>query len=165
MTVLTENDLEFDFSTARSAINFDDDALHNPSTLKRVDFISEYDDRIVFLEVKDPDIPGAAKPEAFKTKLLSGNLIPELAGKFRDTQWFRTLSGKATKPTQYIVLIAMSSLDPALLLAKQDELRRSLPLTHREWPEQCASACVIVNLEQYRNLFGADSVRRLSAGA
>ncbi|MBK5941352.1 hypothetical protein [Halochromatium roseum] len=164
MTVLTENDLEFDFSSAMEAIIFDDDALHNPSSLKRVDFIAEFDDRFVFLEIKDPDMPGAVNPEAFKTKLLTGNLIPDLAGKYRDSSWFWSLSGKATKPVYYIVLISMASLDPALLLAKQDELKRSLPITHKDWSAPCAAGCAVLNLDQYKKHFGANSVRRLSAG-
>jgi hypothetical protein len=164
MTVLTEDDLEFNFGSALDAIVFDDDALHKPSTIKRVDFIAEFNDRFVFLEIKDPDRPGAANPEAFKTKLLGGNLIPDLAGKYRDSIWFRTLSGKVTKPVHYVVLLSMASLEPALLLAKQDELKRSLPITHTDWSAPCAQACVILNLEQYKKQFGADSVRRLSAG-
>ena len=51
MTVLAENDLEFDFSAAMEAIIFDDDAMHKPSTIKRVDFIAEFNDRFVFIEV------------------------------------------------------------------------------------------------------------------
>ncbi|ATG92545.1 hypothetical protein [Methylomonas koyamae] len=164
MTVLVENDLEFDFSSALEAIVFDNDALHNPSTMKRVDFIAEFNDRFVFLEIKDPDQPGAANPEAFKKKLLTGNLIPDLAGKYRDSSWFQTLSGKNTKPFHYVVLLSMASLDPALLLAKQDELKRSLPITHTDWSEPCSAGCVILNLEQYNRQFGANSVRRLSAG-
>ena len=164
MTVLTENDLEFDFGSALEAMVFDDDALHNPSTIKRVDFIAEFADRFVFLEIKDPDKPGAENPDAIKTKLLTGNLIPNLAGKYRDSLWFRTLSGKATKPTHYVVLLSMASLEPALLLAKQDELQRSLPITHTEWSAPCAQACVILNLDQYKKRFGENSVRRLSAG-
>lgn len=164
MTVLTEDDLEFTFGSALDAIVFDDDNLHKPSTIKRVDFIAEFNDRIVFIEIKDPDRPGAANPGAFKAKLLSGNLIPDLAGKYRDSVWFRTLSGKVAKPVHYVVLLSMASLEPALLLAKQDDLKRSLPITHTDWSEPCAQACVILNLEQYRKHFGADSVRRLSAG-
>jgi hypothetical protein len=164
MTVLAENDLEFDFSSAIEAIIFDNDGLHNPSTIKRVDFIAEFEDRFIFLEVKDPDMPGAANPEAFKTKLLTGNLIPNLAGKYRDSSWFRSLSGKATKPIHYLVLISMASLEPALLLAKQDELKRSLPITHKDWSAPCAVGCAILNLDQYKKQFGANSVRRLSAG-
>lgn len=165
MTVLSENDLEFDFSPAIEAIVFDDDALHKTSTMKRVDFIAEFADRFVFLEIKDPDDPTAVNQNAFKQKLLTGNLIPDLAGKYRDSVWFRTLSGKANKPIHYVVLLSMASLDPALLLTKQDELKRSLPLTHTEWPDPCAQACAILNLEQYKRQFGANSVRRKSAGA
>jgi hypothetical protein len=164
MTVLTEDDLEFNFGSALDAIVFDDDNLHKPSTIKRVDFIAEFNDKFVFLEIKDPDRPGAVNPEAFRTKLLGGNLIPDLAGKYRDSIWFRTLSGKAIKPVHYVVLLSMASLEPALLLAKQDELKRSLPITHTDWSAPCAQACVILNLEQYKRQFGADSVRRLSAG-
>ena len=164
MAVLTENDLEFDFSSAMEAIVFDDDALHNPSTIKRVDFIAEYTDHFLFLEIKDPDKPGAANPEAFTKKLLTGNLIPDLAGKYRDSYWFRSHSGKVTKPIYYVVLISMASLDPALLLTKQDELQKSLPMTHKDWSAPCAAGCAILNLEQYKKQFGANSVRRLSAG-
>lgn len=164
MTVLAENDLAFDFSSAIEAIIFDDDALHSPSTIKRVDFIAEFNDRFVFIEVKDPDRPGAANPEAFKTKLLTGNLIPDLAGKYRDSYWFRSLSGKVTKPVHYVVLISMASLEPALLLAKQDELKRSLPIIHKDWSAPCAAGCAILNLDQYKKQFGTNSVRRLSAG-
>ncbi len=164
MTVLIENDLAFDFGSALEAIVFDDDALHNPSTIKRVDFIAEFNDRFVFLEIKDPDQPGAANPEAFKTKLLTGNLIPDLAGKYRDSSWFRTLSGKATKPIHYVVLLSMASLDPALLLTKQDQLKRSLPITHTDWSAPCAAGCIILNLEQYKKQYGQTSVWRLSTG-
>ncbi|MBF9015173.1 MULTISPECIES: hypothetical protein [unclassified Oceanispirochaeta] len=164
MTVLVENDLEFDFSPAIEAINFDDDALHNPSTIKRVDFIAEFDDRFIFLEVKDPDIPGSSNPEAFKKKLLTGNLIPNLAAKYRDSYWFRSHSGNITKRIYYVVLISMASLEPALLLSKQDQLKQSLPLTHKDWSAPCAAGCVILNLDQYKKQFGSNSVRRLSAG-
>ena len=165
MVLLSEDDLEFDFSEAIEAIRFDDNALHGQSTMKRVDFIAEYEDRFVFLEIKDPDNPGAANPEAFRHKLLTGNLIPDLASKYRDSLWFRALSGKTGKPIHYVVLLSMSALDPALILNKQDQLQRSLPLRHKDWSTASAAACVILNLEQYKKQFGAESVRRLSAGA
>jgi len=164
MTVLAEDDLEFDFSDAIKAIRFDDDVIHGKSTMKRVDFIAEYADRYIFLEVKDPDNPAAANPEAFRQKLLGGNLIPDLAGKYRDSLWFHTLCGKVEKPIYYVVLLSMTSLDPALLLNKQDELHRCLPMNHRDWSKPFAQACVILNLEQYKRQFGLHNVRRKSAG-
>lgn len=164
MTRLAEGDLEFDFGTAIEALRFDDDALHGQSTMKRVDFIAEYDDRFLFIEVKDPDNPAASNPEAFKTKFLTGNLVPELAGKYRDSLWFRALCGKVSKPVHYVVLLSMSSLEPALLLSKQDELHRSLPITHKDWSIPFATACVVMNLDQYKRQYGANSVRRISDG-
>lgn len=165
MTILVEDDLEFDFGAAIEAVRFDDSAIHGQSTMKRVDFIAEYEDRFIFLEVKDPDNPAATDVTAFNQKLLGGNLIPDLAGKYRDSLWFRALSGKAGKPVHYIVLLSMASLDPALLLTKQDELHRCLPMNHKDWSVSFAQACVILNLEQYKKQFGNHTVRRISAGA
>ncbi len=165
MSTLSEGDLEFDFSPAIQATRFDDDDLHGKSTMKRVDFIVEFKERIVFLEVKDPDNPAAINSQAFKKKLLSGNLIPDLAGKYRDSLWFWKLSEKPGKPVHYVVLLSMANLDPALLLAKQDELHRSLPINHKDWSKPFAKACVILNLDQYRRQYGASSVRRISAEA
>ena len=165
MTLLSEDDLEFDFSDAIEAVRFDDDALHGQSTMKRVDFIAEYEDRLVFVEVKDPDNPVATNPEAFRQKLVSGNLIPDLAGKYRDSLWFRALSGKVGKPVHYVVLLSMAALDTALLLAKQDQLHRCLPLNHKDWSLSFAQACVILNLDHYKKQFGTHTVRRISAGA
>lgn len=164
MTVLREIDLEFDFSAALAAIRFDDDSFHGTSTMKRVDFIAEFSDHYVFLEVKDPDNPSASRPQEFVNKLLGGNLIPDLAGKFRDSFLFRLLSGKTEKPIRYLVLLSMASLDPALLLSKQDELLRSLPLVHKEWAKPCVEGCAILNLEQYKKKYGPHSVRRVSLG-
>lgn len=164
MTTLIEGDLKFDFSSSLEAICFDDDNLHGKSTMKRVDFIAEYENHYVFLEVKDPDNPTAIKPDALKQKLLTGNLIPDLAGKYRDSLWFRVLSEKASKPIHYVVLISMASLEPALLLSKQDDLHRSLPMVHKDWKLPSAQACVILNLDQYKKHFGTHSVHRLSEG-
>lgn len=161
---LVEDDLEFDFSNAIEAIRFDDDVTHGHSTMKRVDFIAEYEDKYIFIEVKDPDNPVAADPAAFRTKLIGGNLIPNLAGKYRDSLWFHTLCNKVEKPIYYVVLLSMTALDPALLLSKQDELHRCLPMSHTNWTKEFAEGCLILNLKQYREYFGAASVRRISEG-
>lgn len=165
MKVLRENDLEFYFESAVEAIVFDDNELHKGNSIKRVDFIVEFNDRFDFIEVKDPDIPSAANPAAFKDKLMNGNLIPDLASKFRDTVWFRTHSEKVNKPIHYVVLISMESLEPALILSRLDHLKSCLPIRHNDWPEPSVRSCVILNLEQYKKRYGQDSVRRLSTGA
>lgn len=162
MPHLTENDLEFDFSSAIKAFKFDDDLLHKPSTLKRVDFVVEFEDRIVFLEVKDPDIPGALRPEKFREELLTGNLIPALASKYRESSWFQMHVKTTDKPVYYLVLIAMAELDDALLLAKTDQLKKALPVTHKSWQKPSVKGCAILNVEQYKKYFGPNSIKRLS---
>lgn len=162
MTKLTEIDLEFDFSDAIDAIQFDDSAYHAGSTIKRVDFIVEYDDCYRFIEVKDPDVPGAADQAGFLAKLRSGQLVQSLSGKYRDSLFFRNIQKKTDKKIEYLILLSMASLDEALLLTKQDELHRSIPLSHSDWSEDCAAVCVILNMDQWKRRFGENSIRRMS---
>lgn len=164
MTKLIEDDLEFDFSDAISVVKFDDASTHGNNSMKRVDFIAEYESSYRFIEVKDPDVPGASNPQGFVNKLTTGKLICDLAGKYRDSLLFRVLSNKGSKQMDYVVLLSMASLDSALLLNKQDELHRSIPLTHGEWEIPSARSCVILNLQQYKTRFGSNSVRRISDG-
>ena len=165
MTKLIELDLELDFSNAINAFQFDDNTYHAGSTVQRVDFIAEYEDCYRFVEVKDPDIPGASNVQGILDKLKSGKLIQSLAGKYRDTLFFRSIQNKIDKKIEYIVLFSMSSLDVAFLLTKQDELHKSIPLEHNQWTSKSASVCVILNMQQWKKRFGENSVRRISDGA
>jgi hypothetical protein len=160
-----EFDLELVFSGARRVVRFDDDTYHSGSTVQRVDFIAEYDAHHLFVEVKDPDNPSASNVAAFEAKMKSGKLIQSLSGKFRDTLFFRSVQGNFDKNVIYIVLIGMAKLDSALLVAKQDELRRSIPMRHADWKRDCATSCIILNIEQWQKQFGAHSLRRISEGA
>lgn len=162
MTQLSERDLEFDFSAAIRAVKFDDGVAHSKSSVQPVDFILEHTDRYTFVEVKDPDEPGAADVEAFRVKLKSGQLIRSLAGKFRDSMFFRVIQGVERKPVEYIVLLSMEALADADLLTKTDQLKRSLPIEHSDWPSDCATSCVIMNVRQWKRKFGDESLRRLS---
>lgn len=166
MTKLIELDLEFDFETANNAFQFDSDELHGASTAKRVDFVAEYDDCYRFIEVKDPDQPGAANPAAFIRKFSSENLVNSLAGKFRETLFFRSLCADhdSDKKIEYIVLLSCEAIEPAMMLAKQDNLHRKIPIQHTQWTSNCAVRCVLMNLRQYKRIYGENSVRRISEG-
>lgn len=165
MMVARELDLELEFPNAAEVVHFDDSAYHGSSTIKRVDFIVEYNDRHIFVEIKDPDFPGATNIEGFRKKFNSGELVQSLSGKFRDTLLFRSLQERNELDVVYIVLISMSCLDPALLLTKQDQLKRSIPIRHTDWPRDCAASCVVMNVEQWKSQFGPDSIRRISEAA
>jgi hypothetical protein len=159
---LQERDLEFDFNDAVSVIKFDDRMTHATSSIQPVDFVIEFEGCFRFVEVKDPDEPGAANVDAFREKLKSGKLIRSLAGKYRDSLFFRRFQANTEKDIEYIVLLSMGSLDDALLLSKQDQLQRSIPISHQTWQRNSATACVILNMDQWKKRYGDDSVRRLS---
>jgi hypothetical protein len=159
---LQERDLEFDFEGAVEAVKFDDGKTHTFSSVQPVDFVVEYEDCYRFVEVKDPDEPGAANIEAFRVKLKSGKLIRSLAGKYRDSLFFRGFQKNPQKNVEYVVMLSMGALDDALLLAKQDELHRSIPFSHQSWQCNSATVCVILNFNQWKKRYGDDSIRRLS---
>lgn len=163
MKTLQEEDLIFDVSSAVTSEKFDDNSIHGTkSTMKRVDFIVEEIERFIFLEVKDPDKTGATNPGKLKHDLQGGNLIPELAAKYRDTLMFTGLRGGYDKPIHYIVLISMASLDEALILSKIDVLRKAIPISHNQWSRDSAASCVILKLDAYKKAFGEGSVWRKS---
>lgn len=163
MNTLQEEDLIFDVTSAVSAEKFDDNAIHGTnSTMKRVDIILEHNDKVIFLEVKDPDMPGAANPDGLKQDLQGGNLIPDLAAKYRDSLLFTNFRGGYDKPIHYVVLISMASLDDALILNKIDALRTAIPVSHPQWNGNSAASCVILKLENYKQQFGDGSVWRAS---
>lgn len=163
MRTVQEDDLIFDVTTAVRAEKFDDNAIHGTkSTMKRVDFIIENDDKVIFLEVKDPDMPGANNPDKLKQDLQGDKLIPELAGKYRDSLLFTHLRGGFDKPIHYVVLISMACLDDALIVRKMDELKSAIPISNRQWQQNSANSCVILKLEAYKRAFGDQSVWRAS---
>lgn len=163
MNTIQEEDLFFDVSSAIRTEKFDDNNLHGmKSTMKRVDFIIEENDKIIFLEVKDPDMPGVANPDKFKEELQSGKLISELAGKYRDSFLFNHFRGGYEKPIHYRVLISMASLDDALILAKTDALKSAIPISHDKWNATSVASCVILKLDAYKRFYGEQSVWRES---
>jgi len=163
MKTIQEGDLLFDVSSAINAEKFDDDNLHGPkSTMKRVDFIIENQDEFIFLEVKDPDMPGARYPEHFKQQFITGNFIPEIAGQCRDTLLFTKLRQEYTKPIKYVVLVCMEKLDDALLLPRIDALKSALPLSHKSWIKNSLDSCIILKLGSYKKKYGENSVWRHS---
>lgn len=163
MKTIKEGDLIFDVSSALSYERFDDNKLHGTkSTMKRVDFIIENQKEFIFLEVKDPDEPGASNPEKFVCEFKTGNFVPEVAGQCRDSLLFTKLRKENLKPITYIVLVCMESLDEGLVLNNTDKLIGSLPIKNKNWSKTSVESCVILNLAAYKKRYGKNSVWRAS---
>jgi hypothetical protein len=159
---LTEGDLVFNFEGAILALKFDTDTTRSQSSIKTVDFLIEYEDRYMFVEIKDPDAPDAANPNAFREKLVRNELIPNLAAKFRDSRFFFVHQKNIEKPIDYVVLLSIQSLDDAMLVTQLEKLHKSIPISHDSWVCNSARACVILNMRKWKEKFGANSIHRLS---
>ena len=162
MTTLTEGRLRITIIGAVSARKFDDDAIHHMShCMKAVDFIIELDDRYVFIEFKDPQHPNAQERSRrqFTSKFQRGGLDDDLAYKYRDSFLYEWASGRAEKPIDYFVLVALDTLTSGDLMQRTDALRSKLPLRGPDgspWP--IARTCAVFNLDSWNRSFPEYSV-------
>ena len=159
---LIEEDLEFDFTDAVGAIKFDGNDHALTHCMSGVDFVVEFPEAYLFVEVKDPSNPMAHSDAVtgFRTKATSGNLCIDIVKKFRDSFIYRWAEEKTEKPIHFISLI---TLEEALLKNFQDELHRNLPFEGPgRWSRQIAKSCHVLNIEAWNRNFPKWPVRRLS---
>ena len=86
MTTLSEGDLRLTLPASVNGRKFDDEQHGLSHCMKAVDWILELPERFCFIEIKDPDAPGArdhGNRNDFLRKFLSGELTGDLVVKFR----------------------------------------------------------------------------------
>ena len=154
MITLRERNLQITFPQGVKARKFDDPKSHGLSCMKAVDFIVEEADRVLFIEIKDPDDPNAeeTRRKEFVRKFLSGGLDNDLKYKYRDTFLYQWASGSVGKPIFYWVIIAMDKLTEAVLSTRTDDLRRKLPLNgppSGEWKQPIVAGCMVFNIDTW----------------
>jgi len=162
--IVHEGELQFHFSGAISAIKFDEQDA-NQSTfhglshcMKAVDFIVEYEDYYLFIEIKDP--PDSSR---YATKADTNALIKVLVSKFRDSFLYQWCEGKLDKPIRYQCLV---ELDNAQTLYLMDALKRQLPIygTPSRWKRKIASICSVTNQLRWNKTFHSMPVTRIKRG-
>ncbi len=169
MKVLTEGDLQITLPVSATGRKFDNGATHGLThCMKAVDFVVELDDRILFIEFKDPDDPAAVaeRQQLFMKEFRSGVLDNELKAKYRDSFLYEWGAGRATKPVYYLVLIAASALSEAELLTRTDALRRQIPVLgpeNKPWKKPFISGCAVMNINTWNKNLSQYPVSRLSA--
>lgn len=122
--------------------------------MKAVDFIVELPERRLFIEIKDPQDPGATEERAqkFIEDFLAGGLDFDLRYKYRDSFLYEWASGNADKPIHYYVIIAIDSLTVVDLLRRTDALRRMLPVNGPKsvkWKRRIAEDCMVFNIRTW----------------
>ena len=151
--ILQEGTLQFDFSDATSAIKFDEEdrtksTFHGLShCMKAVDFVVEYKDFYLFVEIKNP-----RDASRYATPSQKNDLIKALVGKFRDSFLYRWCENALDKPIRYQCLV---ELDHAQTLHLMDALKRELPIskTPDRWQRELASMCSVTNRAAWNQTF------------
>ena len=167
MTTLTEGNIQITFPGNVNVRKFDSPESHGLThCMKAVDFIVVDDDRVLFIEFKDPDHPRARdeEREKFLERFTSGKLVEEIKYKYRDSFLYEWMFENVGKPIHYWILIGMDRLTEADLLARTDDLKRKLPLygPHSEaWTQPICSGCMIFNLQTWNRYLPEFPVERI----
>ena len=166
MTILTEGNLQIVINDAVAARKFDDAGHGLSHCMRAVDFIVELPDHYLFIEFKDPQHPDAPAQAAarYSRQFQSGAIDEELKYKYRDSFLYEWASGRADKPIDYLVLIALDDLEDSDLLVGQERLEQKLPLRgprSAPWLRPLARGCVVANIDFWNRRFPHYPVRRL----
>ncbi len=167
MATLTEGNLQITIDNAVSTRKFDDDSHGLSHCMKAVDFIIELADRYLFVEFKDPQHPRADRRnrDRFIRRFTSGEIDEELKYKYRDSFLYEWASGRANKPVQYLVLIALDTLDDQILLTRKDRLEQILPLLgphSRSWDRPIATDVNVFNIDSWNRAFPEFPIERIA---
>ena len=162
--VLTEDELEFDFTQAIKAERLDDETQKLSHCMKSVDFYVEWPYEFWFIEIKNPEhtkIPLSIKKKELKkflNKISSETLFSnELGPKIKDSFLYLYLMNRLPQKTiKYYVLIAIQTLDPALLLFANDRLKSASCLLGPDqsaWPNAYVDGIGVFNEETWNDYF------------
>ena len=167
MSTLLEGDLQMTLPITAIGRKFDDNAHGLSHCMKAVDFIVELTDKVLFVELKDPEDPAAlaARGEAFITEFRAGQLDNDLKTKFRDSWLYEYAQGRINKPITYLVLMGASTLSDAELLARTDALKRQIPIegpNNQPWEKPLLTGCAVLNIAAWNKALPDFPVSRVS---
>lgn len=143
---IREGNLIFNFTGASDCFKFDEENKNHPRfhglshCMKAVDFIVEYQDYYLFIEVKDI-------PSQYSEQQNQQELINRLVYKFRDSFLYRWAEEKLDKSIKYLCLIELENPQICWLM---DELKRKLPEKYsKRWKKNPATTCIVANIKSW----------------
>lgn len=134
--ILTDenNQYKFDFTNCKYVIELHD--LANKMKLNDVDFITEYNNKIIFLEYKNANIKDAVNPNAFvdKIKREPEKFYKNIAKKYYDSlmMFWATGGNKNEFPIIYVLLIEAPIMDAKIRKQLRIKIGKQLPLNLKE---------------------------------
>ena len=173
--IIEAGGFSFDFPDALDVFIFDEEDKSKPTyhgmPMKAVDVVAEFEDRYIYLEIKDFSNPkkyrvlGEGNTASKVSQRKSDRFVElknELKYKYRDSYLFRHAEGKVEKPVGYICLLSLDNTHSGIM---QKELSRDLPVgkkhPHARWKRAIAESCQVVNLQKWNELFPKWPAKRL----
>ncbi len=156
MTTLVEGNLRITLPRVVHWRKLDDPATHGllHRHMKAVDFVVEMRDRMLFLEVKDPEHPEAPadRSEGFIRRFLDTELDTDLVRKFRDSLLYEWACEQVDKPIHYWIVVAIERLADPALSSRSDDLSRKLPVAKAvpdRWRRRIVEDCRVFNIRSW----------------
>ncbi|MCE5219782.1 MAG: hypothetical protein LLF98_00550 [Clostridium sp.] len=128
------NQFKFDFTNCKYVMELHD--LANKMKLNDVDFITEYNNNIIFLEYKNANIKDAVNPNAFVDKIKRDpeKFYKNIAKKYYDSLMMLWATGgnKDEFPIIYVLLIEAPIMDAKIRKQLRIKIGKQLPLNLKE---------------------------------
>ena len=134
--ILTDenNQFKFDFTNCKYVLELHE--LANKMKLNDVDFITEYNDKIIFLEYKNANIKNAVNPNAFVDKIKRDpeKFYKNIAKKYYDSlmMFWSTGGNKDEFPIIYVLLVEAPIMDAKIRKQLRIKIGKQLPLNLQE---------------------------------
>lgn len=146
---------EFDFSDLEYVWEMHD--LTNNIMLSDVDFITETDNEVLFIEYKNANIEGAVNPNGMLEKIKGEDFYKRIARKYYDSLllfWARKGNEKEL-PITYVLLIEHPIIDIKLRKLLKIKISKQLPfnMTENQLIREIISKFEVYNLEEWREKF------------
>lgn len=152
---------QFDFTAAEYVIELHDTIRHLP--LSDVDFIAKLEQEILFVEYKNANVAGTAKPDAMLTKIKSGDFYQKIARKFYDSLllFWAEQGQERGLPIRYILLIEAPLIDKRLRRQLTLKIGKQLPfqLKDNNPPIDLITSFEVVDLNEWKEMVPVVSVR------
>ena len=164
--VLDENkEYEFDFSKCEYVLEFHD--LANKLKLNDVDFITQIDDQVIFLEYKNSNIEGAVKPDAMFRKIIDNpeKFYANIAKKYYDSLFmlWSCKGNEKDKPIAYIFLVEDKLIDEKIRKKLKLKIGKQLPLKVKDdVKRELISKFEVYNLKEWKKEFEKIEIRKVN---
>lgn len=154
--LLDENkQYKFDFTSTKYALE-----LHELATylmVNDVDFITETDDEVLFIEYKNADIKNAANPDVILQKINTDKFMNNISKKYYDSLllfWGKGYN-EVEKEIKYIFILQHPKIDLRVRKQLRNKVRDKLPMKRedREVIKGYLSEFEIYNIEEWNKRF------------